>query len=74
MDLLVIIVQLVHDLLGSLNPLRLFRRVYRSSFREIWKRESLVLKVGYVVGTVGFLSLIAVLLFAAWQGYKNWII
>jgi len=72
MDLLVVIAQLVKDLLGSLNPLRLFKHEYRASFCEVWKRESLVLKIGYVVGAVGLLALIALLLFAAWHGYKNW--
>lgn len=71
MDLFIVIAQLVKDLLGSLNPLRLFRHGYRVSFREVWNRESLVLKIGYVVGTVGLLTLIAVLLFAAWRIYNQ---
>jgi hypothetical protein len=70
-DLLVIIAQLVKDLLGSLNPLRLFKRNYRASFREVWKHESIVLKLGYVVGIIGLLVLIGVLVLFAWQGYKQ---
>lgn len=69
-DLLVIIAQLIKDLLGSLNPLRLFKRDYRASFREIWKRESIVLKLGYVVGIVGLLVLVGVLVLFAWHFYK----
>ena len=59
MDLLVTIVQIVKDLLGSLNPLRLFKRDYRGSFREVWRQEPLVFRIGYILGTVGLLLLIA---------------
>lgn len=72
MDLLVVIAQIVKDLLGNLNPLRLFERAYRTSFRDVWQSESIVLKIGYVVGVIALVFLGAVLLLAAWQGLKKW--
>jgi hypothetical protein len=72
MDLLVVIAQLVKDLLGNLNPFRLFRRDYRASFHDLWERESRVARAGYVLGTVGLLILLAVVAFAVWQGYRHW--
>lgn len=68
MDLLVTIVQIVKDLLGSLNPFRLFRRDYRGSFWEVWRQEPLVFRVGYVVGTIGLLVLIALAVSWFWRG------
>ena len=59
MDLLVTVIQILKDLLGSLNPLRLFKPGYRDSFREVWRQEPLIFRIGYVLGTVGLLVLIA---------------
>lgn len=63
MDLLVTIVQIVKDLLGSLNPFRLFRPDYRGSFRKVWRREPFVFLIGYVLGTIGLLVLVALVIF-----------
>jgi len=68
MDLLVTIVQIVKDLLGSLNPFRLFKRDYRGSFREIWRQEPFVFRIGYVLGAVGLLLLIALVVFWLLRG------
>ena len=59
MDLLVTIVQIVKDLLGSLNPFRLFERDYRASFRDLWREEPRVFRIGYVLGILGLLALLA---------------
>lgn len=63
MDLFVTIIQIVKDLLGSLNPFRLFRRDYRGSFWEVWRQEPLVFRIGYVLGAIGLLVLIALAVF-----------
>jgi hypothetical protein len=70
MDLLVTIVQIVKDLLGSLNPLRLFSRDYRASFRGVWQREPRVFRVGYVLGALGLLALLALAAFLLWRGMR----
>ena len=61
LELLVTIVQIVKDLLGSLNPVRLLGKAYRSSFRQTWREEPVVFRIGYVVGTLGLIVLIALL-------------
>jgi hypothetical protein len=71
MDLLVTIVQITKDLLGSLNPLRLFRRDYRITFHNLWKQGSLVSRVGYVLGILVFFLLLAVAAVAV-GGRINW--
>lgn len=68
MDLLVTIVQIVKDLLGSLNPLRLFKGDYRASFRDLWRQESRVFRIGYVLGIFGLLVLLALIALAIWRG------
>lgn len=68
MDLLVTIIQIAKDLLGSLNPFRLFKRDYRSSFLKVWRQEPLVFRIGYVLGAVGLLLLIALAVFWLLRG------
>ena len=68
MDLLITIVQIVKDLLGSLNPFRLFKRDYRASFRDLWQQEPRVFRIGYVLGILGLLVLLAVVALAVWRG------
>ena len=68
MELLISIVQIVKDLLGSLNPLRLFRRDYRVWFRSLWHEESLIFRIGYVLGAFGLLVLLALVALAIWRG------
>ncbi len=63
MDLLVTIIQIVKDLLGSVNPLRLFRRDYRDSFWKVWGQEPLVFRIGYVLGAISLFVLIALAVF-----------
>ena len=70
MELLVSIVQIVKDLLGSLNPLRLFRRDYRVWFRNLWQEEPLVFRIGYVLGAFGLLVLLALVALAIWRGVR----
>ena len=70
MDLLVTIVQISKDLLGSLNPLRLFRRDYRASFRQVWQPESRVFRIGYVLGALGLLALLALAAFVLWRSTR----
>lgn len=70
MDLLVTVVQIVKDLLGNLNPFRLFRRDYRASFRDLWRQEPRVFRIGYVLGVVGLLVLLALVLLAFWRGAR----
>ena len=54
MDLLVVVIQIIKNLLGSLNPFRLFRRDYRATLLNVWKQGSLVSRVGYVPGLFAF--------------------
>jgi len=68
MDLLVTIVQIVKDLLGSLNLFRLFERDYRASFRDLWREESRVFRIGYVIGILGLLALLALVALLIWGG------
>ena len=68
MDLLVTIAQIVKDLLGSLNPIRLFKRDYRASFRDLWWQEPRVFRIGYVLGIFGLLVLLALVALAVWRG------
>jgi hypothetical protein len=70
MDLLVTIVQIVKDLLGNLNPFRLFRRDYRASFRALWQQEPRVFRVGYALGVLGLLVLLALVLLVFWRGAR----
>jgi hypothetical protein len=70
MELLVSIVQIVKDLLGSLNPLRLFNRDYRAWFRDVWQEERLVFRIGYVLGAFGLLALLALVALAIWRGVR----
>ena len=67
MELLVSIVQIVKDLIGSLNPLRLFNRDYRASFRDLWQQEPLVFRIGYVLGGLGLLAVLALAVFTLWR-------
>lgn len=59
MDLLIVIAQLVKDLLGSLNPFKLLNKSYRARMRELWRQESVVSKIGYVIGIFLLLVLLA---------------
>ena len=59
MGLLITIVQIVKDLLGSLNPVRLFKRDYRASFRDLWRQEPRVFRIAYVLGMLCLLVLLA---------------
>jgi len=70
MDLLVTIVQIVKDLLGSLNPFRLLGPDYRVSFRNLWRQESRIFRVGYVLGALGLLVLLGLVALLAWQYVK----
>ena len=70
MELLVSIVQIVKDLLGSLNPLRLFNRDYRLWFRDVWQEERLIFRIGYVLGAFGLVVLLALLMLAIWRGVR----
>jgi hypothetical protein len=67
MDLLVVIAQLIKDLLGNLNPLRLFRRSYRASVRDLWRQEPRVFRLGYVLGTLGLIAVLALVGFVLWR-------
>lgn len=67
MDLLVTIVQIVKDLLGSLNPFRLLGSDYRASFRNLWQQESWTFRAGYVLGILGLLVLLGALALVAWR-------
>jgi hypothetical protein len=67
MDLLVTIVQIVKDLLGSLKPLRLVSTDYRTSFRNLWRQESRIFRVGYVMGALGLLILLGLVALLAWR-------
>jgi uncharacterized membrane protein len=67
MELLVTIVQIVKDLLGSFNPARLFSRGYRASFHDLWRRESRIFRIGYVLGALGLLALLAILVLVLWR-------
>ena len=67
MDLLVTIIQIVKDLLGSINPFRLFGRDYRSSFRDLWRQASRVFRIGYVLGILGLLVLLGLVALAVWS-------
>ena len=58
MDILVIIIQIIRDLLGSLNPLRLLGPKYRDSFRSLWRQESKIFRIGYFLGIIGLLLLL----------------
>jgi hypothetical protein len=70
MDLLVTIVQIVKDLLGSLNPFRLFKGDYRASFRDLWRQEPRVFRIGYVLGILGLLVLLALVALVVWRGAR----
>ena len=61
MDLLITIVQIVKDLLGSLNPFRLFKRDYRASFRDLRRQQPRVFRIGYVLGMLCLLVLLVLL-------------
>lgn len=63
MDLLVILLQVVKDLLGNLNPLKLFSRDYRRRFGSIWNEEGLIFRLGYVVGVIFVLIFLIGLVF-----------
>ena len=70
MDLFVIIAQVVKDLLGSLNPFRLFNSDYRLAFREHWHRSGILLRVGYVLGVIGLIVLVWVVCLGVWHVWK----
>ena len=70
MELLVSIVQIVKDLLGSLNPFRLFNRDYRVWFRDVWQEERLLFRIGYVLGAFGLVVLLALVMLAIWRGVR----
>ena len=67
MDLLITIVQIVKDLLGSLNPFRLFKRDYRASFRDLGRQEPRVFRIAYVLGMLCLLVLLALVALAVWR-------
>lgn len=67
MDLLVTIIQIVKDLLGSLNPLRLFGRDYRAAFRNLWRQESHVFRIGFFLGLLGLLILLGLVALTVWS-------
>jgi len=60
MDLLVVIAQVVKDLLGNLNPFKLLNKSYRARMRDLWRQESAISKIGYVLGMLFFLTLLTV--------------
>lgn len=66
MEFLVIVVQILRDLLGNLNPFKLLKADYRASFRAVWEQEPAVFRMGYVLGILGVVALIAVLVLAIW--------
>ena len=55
------------NLLGSLNPLRLFKRDYRASFRGVWQQEPRVFRIGYVLGAIVLMILFALAVFVLWR-------
>ena len=59
MGLFITIVLIVKDLLGSLNPFRLFKRDYRASFRDLRRQQPRVFRFGYVLGMLYLLVLLA---------------
>ena len=71
MEILVVVVQIVKDLLGSLNPLRLFRRDYRASFGETWKQEPRIVRIGYVLGILGLVVLLGIAALALFGGLST---
>jgi hypothetical protein len=70
MDLIAIVVQVLKDLLGPLNPLLLFRSEYRARFCAVWREEGLVFRVGYVLGVLGLAALVSVA--GLWLWTKLW--
>ncbi len=71
MDYIVIILQIIRDLLGRLNPFKLLKTDYLASFREIWKQEAVVFRIGYLLGILGVIILIVVLVFMFWKASKG---
>lgn len=67
MDLIVIIVQVIKDLLGNVNPFRLLNSGYRAAVREHWSRSRLIHRIGYVLGIIGATVLALVALLGIWQ-------
>jgi len=64
---LFVVLQGLLDLLGTLNPFKLLKADYRASFRAVWKQVPTVFRVGYVLGILGVIVLIAVLVLAIWS-------
>lgn len=52
MELLVIILQIIKDLLGNLNPFRLISQPYRRQFLNLWRKERWVFRIGYIIGSI----------------------
>lgn len=67
MDLLAIIVQVVKDLLGNLNPFKLVSQSYRRQIVDLWQKEGWVFKIGYVIGGVLLVLLLLSLLLLAFH-------
>lgn len=67
MEFLAIVVQILRDLLDNLNPFKLLKADYRASFRAVWKQEPAVFRMGYVLGIIGMVVLIAVLVLGIWS-------
>lgn len=65
MELLAIIVQVVKDLLGNLNPFKLVSQSYRRQFADLWQKEGWVFKIGYVIGGALLVLLLLSLLLLA---------
>ena len=59
MDLIITIVLIVKDLLGSLNRVRLFKRDYRASFCDLRRQQPRVFRISYVLGILCLLVRLA---------------
>ncbi|PTQ66545.1 hypothetical protein C8R26_14811 [Nitrosomonas oligotropha] len=58
MDLLLLIVQVIKDLLGSFNPCKLISPSYRREFLNLWQKEIWIFKIGYIVGSILLIALL----------------
>ena len=62
MELLAIILQIIKDLLGNLNPLRLISQSYRRQFLNLLQQERWVFSIGYIIGSIFLIVILLSLL------------
>jgi hypothetical protein len=61
MDFLIIIVQVIRDLLSSLNPFKIFGKDQANSFRSTWKTESKLSHIAFIIGVLLLTLFLAIL-------------